>query len=226
MAIGVKTIMCLSKIERMAHHLKQSRLLCSSQDISKRFQAAMNKVTKLVEEPENEQKLQLYALYKQSTVGKCDSKQPGMFDVIAKFKWEAWSKLGNLSKEDAMKKYVETVEDLVRTIGVQEDASVDPSSNSQPSTDGDIQTSGKLGVFKLVLNRPEKKNAVTIDMYSEITRMLNDAAKDDAVKMVVFTGDGEYYSSGNDLSKSRIEITVYVPTIYRNIVFFPQPRWS
>ncbi|XP_074599353.1 enoyl-CoA delta isomerase 2-like [Brevipalpus obovatus] len=201
MAVGLRTILRLSKIERISYQLKQSRLLCSSLDVSNRFQAAMNKVNKLKEEPENEHKLQLYALYKQSTVGRCDSKQPGMFDIVAKFKWEAWSKLGDLSKEDAMKKYVETVEDLVKIIGVQEDTST---SSSGSTKGGDILTSTDRGVLKMTLNRPEKKNAITVDMYADITRILLDAAKDDNVKMIVFTGNGEYYSSGNDLSKMAV----------------------
>ena len=36
---------------------------------------------------DNEQKLQLYGLYKQSTEGNVTSKRPGMFDMVGQAKW-------------------------------------------------------------------------------------------------------------------------------------------
>jgi len=50
--------------------------------------------------------LMFYAYYKQATVGPCNRPKPWSFDVINKAKWDAWNKLGNMSKETAMENYV------------------------------------------------------------------------------------------------------------------------
>jgi acyl-CoA-binding protein len=39
----------------------------------------------------NEEKLALYALYKQATVGDNETAKPGMFDLTGKAKWSAWA---------------------------------------------------------------------------------------------------------------------------------------
>ena len=56
------------------------------------------------------------------------------------------------------------------------------------------------GIRTIRLNRPSRKNALSMDMYSSIVDALNDAANDGATKFVVLTGTGDYFSSGNDLS--------------------------
>lgn len=53
--------------------------------------------------------LLLYALYKQATEGSCTSAQPPFFNVKARRKWDAWSKLGQMTSEEAMAKYIELV---------------------------------------------------------------------------------------------------------------------
>jgi len=59
-----------------------------------------------LKKPTQAQQLEYYALFKQATVGKCNEKQPSRFKVIARAKHDAWSKLGNMSKEDAKRAYV------------------------------------------------------------------------------------------------------------------------
>jgi len=49
------------------------------------------------------------------------------------------------------------------------------------------------------LNRPAKKNAMTFNMYTMLADLLNDAAKDDAIRVVVLHGAGDSFSAGNDL---------------------------
>ncbi|KAJ1408543.1 ClpP/crotonase-like domain-containing protein [Ochromonadaceae sp. CCMP2298] len=56
------------------------------------------------------------------------------------------------------------------------------------------------GVVKLILNRPRKKNAFSKKMYAEISHALNAFSADASVKVVMITGAGDFYSSGNDLS--------------------------
>jgi peroxisomal 3,2-trans-enoyl-CoA isomerase len=52
--------------------------------VSKQFEEAKDKITTLKEEPSNEIKLKIYALFKQATVGKCNVKKPGMTDFVAR----------------------------------------------------------------------------------------------------------------------------------------------
>jgi peroxisomal 3,2-trans-enoyl-CoA isomerase len=52
----------------------------------------------------------------------------------------------------------------------------------------------------IFLSRPRQKNAFTLAMYSELTQTLRRLGQDPTVSSVVLTGEGDYYSSGNDLS--------------------------
>lgn len=53
------------------------------------------------------QKLAFYGLFKQATEGKCNVKAPSKTDIANYYKWKAWTTCGDMSKEEAMKKYVE-----------------------------------------------------------------------------------------------------------------------
>jgi len=59
--------------------------------------------------PTNDEKLALYALFKQATTGDCNTSRPGMFDMAGKAKWDAWNAKKGMSKDDAMKAYIEEV---------------------------------------------------------------------------------------------------------------------
>jgi acyl-CoA-binding protein len=81
-------------------------------DLQKQFQAAAAAVKKLREDPGNDVKLQLYALYKQGSEGDVAGKRPGFTDMIGRAKYDAWAKVKGLSKDEAMKKYVALVKSL------------------------------------------------------------------------------------------------------------------
>jgi enoyl-CoA hydratase/carnithine racemase len=55
------------------------------------------------------------------------------------------------------------------------------------------------GVAVLTLNRPEKKNALSIALREEAVALLGRLAGDDAVKALVITGSGGCFSAGFDL---------------------------
>ena len=57
------------------------------------------------------------------------------------------------------------------------------------------------GVARLTLNRPEKKNALSIALRDEISDALDEIAVDESVKCVVFTGAGNVFCAGFDLSE-------------------------
>lgn len=54
------------------------------------------------------------------------------------------------------------------------------------------------GVMRLRLNRPEKKNALTRAMYTELTARLVAAASDEGVRAVVISAEGDF-CAGNDI---------------------------
>lgn len=56
------------------------------------------------------------------------------------------------------------------------------------------------GNIKIVqYNKPKRKNAIDEEMYIKVTMILQEAAVDPDIKVLVLTGTGEYYSSGNDI---------------------------
>ena len=58
-------------------------------------------------QPSHELMLRFYSYFKQATEGPCTASRPGFWEVVKKMKWEAWTKLGNMSREEAMNNYVE-----------------------------------------------------------------------------------------------------------------------
>jgi enoyl-CoA hydratase/carnithine racemase len=62
-----------------------------------------------------------------------------------------------------------------------------------------ITTSRVDGVLTLSLDRPEKMNALTRDMYADLARSLNEAAGDFGVRAVILTSAGDHFTAGNDI---------------------------
>ncbi|HVL59090.1 MAG TPA: acyl-CoA-binding protein [Burkholderiaceae bacterium] len=81
-------------------------------DLTQRFEQAVNDSKSLPERPDNQTLLKLYALYKQATVGDAQGERPGFADMIGRAKWDAWNDTRGLSREDAMQRYIDQVEDL------------------------------------------------------------------------------------------------------------------
>src|SRR6201988_4603417 len=63
----------------------------------------------------------------------------------------------------------------------------------------DIITERSGHILRIQLNRPEKKNAMTLAMYRTLAGLLNDAAKDDQIRVVLWHGAGDSFSAGNDI---------------------------
>ncbi|MCP4906554.1 MAG: hypothetical protein GY910_16390 [bacterium] len=57
------------------------------------------------------------------------------------------------------------------------------------------------GVRFLRMNRPEKKNALSNELTSQLVRGIEEAASDDAVRVVALMGEGGAFCSGADLSR-------------------------
>ena len=59
------------------------------------------------------------------------------------------------------------------------------------------------GVAWLTLNRPEKKNALSVALLAEVSSILRSLAENDKIRCIVTTGAGDSYSSGRDLYDMR-----------------------
>src|SRR6476646_4723793 len=56
------------------------------------------------------------------------------------------------------------------------------------------------GVMTLTLQRPEKKNALTGAMYDALSDALVRAEADASVRVVLFQGEGDSFTAGNDVA--------------------------
>src|SRR5580765_7073838 len=63
----------------------------------------------------------------------------------------------------------------------------------------DIITEHSGNILRIQLNRPAKKNAMTLAMYVTLADQFNAAGKDDAVRVVLWHGAGDAFSAGNDI---------------------------
>src|SRR5690349_1565088 len=57
------------------------------------------------------------------------------------------------------------------------------------------------GVAKITLARPEKLNALTAAMHADLRAALDGCERDEGVKVVLLTGEGRAFSSGQDLTE-------------------------
>ena len=60
------------------------------------------------------------------------------------------------------------------------------------------QLSGE-GVATITLNRPERLNALTFEVYRELTNLFAELRDETAVRVVVITGAGRAFCSGGDV---------------------------
>ncbi|KAF9263685.1 ACBP-domain-containing protein [Marasmius fiardii PR-910] len=61
-----------------------------------------------------EEKLTMYSLYKQATVGNVKSPRPGMWDMLGRAKWDAWAKHKDLDPYEAKWLYVDALLKVLR----------------------------------------------------------------------------------------------------------------
>lgn len=57
------------------------------------------------------------------------------------------------------------------------------------------------GVLTLTLARPEKKNALTNEMYGALADAIERAATDAEIRVVLIQGDGDLFTAGNDMAE-------------------------
>ena len=60
-------------------------------------------------------------------------------------------------------------------------------------TDGSIRT--------ITLNRPEKRNALSLQLLQELSALLTSIGRDTSIRVVVVKGEGKVFSAGHDISQ-------------------------
>lgn len=76
-------------------------------EIEQTFERAATYLQSIVSEFDQKTLLTFYGLYKQATIGACNTPKPGFFNLQAKAKWSAWNDLNDMTKDEAMRKYVD-----------------------------------------------------------------------------------------------------------------------
>jgi len=86
--------------------------------LDEQFNKAAEDVRNLKSSPTDQELLEIYALFKQGSVGDCNTSRPGMLDLKGKAKWDAWDAKKGTSQEDAKKAYVAKAQELITKIGL------------------------------------------------------------------------------------------------------------
>ncbi len=79
--------------------------------IKSKFDETVQRANNLPNQPP-EVLLEMYGLYKQALMGDVSGKRPGRVKVKARYKYDAWASRKGMSREDAMKAYIELIEKL------------------------------------------------------------------------------------------------------------------
>merc|ERR1712123_361711 len=83
------------------------------------FQVAVDEVSnKINKNMSNDELKEVYALYKQATVGDINTSRPGMLDLKGKAKWDAWNTKKGTSQDEAKQKYIELANQLKEKHGL------------------------------------------------------------------------------------------------------------
>lgn len=72
------------------------------------------------------------------------------------------------------------------------------------------------GIAVVTLNRPEKKNALSIALREEAVALLDRLSNDDALKVLVITGSGGCFSAGFDLREFSVTDPAHTERLWRS----------
>ncbi|EFX87262.1 hypothetical protein DAPPUDRAFT_230431 [Daphnia pulex] len=81
--------------------------------LDERFNKAAEDIKALTVRPTDDELKEIYALFKQATVGDVNVARPGMMDFKGKAKWDAWESKKGMSSEAAKEAYILKSAELV-----------------------------------------------------------------------------------------------------------------
>ncbi len=93
---------------------------------------------------------------------------------------------------------------------------------------GNIKQFVKQKVLILMMSNPTKRNAINDEMYLALSQALDEAATNDQIHVVVLSGEGSAFTSGNDVNafEKRDTISTKPPSsikFLKSLVTFPKP---
>ena len=72
-----------------------------------------------------------------------------------------------------------------------------------PSTDLVLRDELKHGIVRLTMNRPEARNALSLEMIRQLMTQFESIAHDDRVRVIILAGAGPAFCAGHDLKELR-----------------------
>jgi enoyl-CoA hydratase len=72
--------------------------------------------------------------------------------------------------------------------------------NKRPGRLTGVRTMLAGGVFSIVLDAPERLNALSVTTINQVARAVEDTSRDPSVRVIVLTGEGRAFCSGADLA--------------------------
>ena len=73
------------------------------------------------------------------------------------------------------------------------------------------------GIARVILNRPEKRNAMNAQMHEELGRVWEDFRDDPALRVAILSGNGRCFSAGADLSYGAPKSRYKYPGVFPDI---------
>jgi len=99
------------------------------------------------------------------------------------------------------------------------------------TTNDFIQSNIEGGIQVICLNRPSKKNAITLEMYQALTDRLHEGESNKDVLVTVIHGAGQDFSSGNDVAEfvqiaQKPEKMSPIMTFLQTVSQYPKPLFA
>lgn len=63
-----------------------------------------------------------------------------------------------------------------------------------------VKVERSSGVLAIALARPERRNAITVAMYSALADAIESASADSSIRVITIRGEGQDFAAGNDLA--------------------------
>lgn len=85
--------------------------------------------------------------------------------------------------------------------GTQQEMQVTQSTSARalPGDLRHVKTERREGILTITLNRPEKRNAMSVELTFEMVRLLEAVGSDDSIRVVVLRGAGDGFCAGMDI---------------------------
>ena len=78
------------------------------------FEISINIVNNLNNHPSDDELFEIYAYYKQATIGNNITDEPSIFNFTAKKKWDAWTSVKDMNSNIAIQNYIHLVMNLYK----------------------------------------------------------------------------------------------------------------